>query len=136
MATSRQSQKKTDRPERTPIHHSRDILTVKNPPKGYVLRWVKDQQTRVQLFLDAGYEFITDAGLEVGDKSPTSSTASGSTITRMGGADGTALVLMGIKEEYYNEDQIAKQTKIDEQEQAMLSMLEEGQYDSGRGYSV
>ena len=134
MATSRKTQEKVERPKRIPIHRSRDILTINKKPEGKVLRWVMDSPGRLIMFQEAGYEFVTDAGVTVGDKQVDGNKATGSTVCRAGDKEGTMLYLMAIDEDLYNEDQKARQAEIDENERAMFAALEDGQYDAGIKY--
>ena len=105
------------RPTRTPISGGRDILEVRNQDPNYVYRWVNDTPGRLQRFKDAGYEpVVSDA--EVGTKTVDRNSKLGSVITRNVGGVLTA-VLMRIPKEWYDEDQAAKQTQIDESDKML-----------------
>lgn len=105
------------RVSRTPVSGPRDILNVRNKDENYVYRWVKDVPGRVQRFLDGGYEVVVDDNAQVGHKTVDATSRLGSALTR--NTDGTALVLMRIPREWYDEDQAAKQAEIDAIEDSM-----------------
>ena len=116
-----------NRPKRKPLA-GRDRLTAPQRA-GYVRRFVNANPERVQAFKDAGYEVVT-GHVNTGDSEALPSQL-GSVTTADGGL-GTKLVLMEIPEEYYNEDQEAKQTDIEEKEKAMFAEQNnrEGHYGS------
>ena len=121
MAESRQTEERIERPKRIPVSQSRDVLTVKMP-EGKVGRWVSEARAgRLQKFLEGGWEFVTDAGLTVGEKKVDGSTSAGSTVCKIGDSDGTMLYLMAIDQELYDEDQLAKAKLIDKSEEAILA---------------
>lgn len=127
---SRTQRTAKNRPTRVPLS-SRDILTVynKKPDKSY--RWVKDSDDRLYRFKQAGWEFVTDSGMEVGEPTVNASKETGSVIVKRSGAD--ELYLMCINKEWYDEDQAAKQKEIDETERAMYEQLnssQDGRYGS------
>lgn len=108
------------RPTRTPLHE-RNILTVrnKNPEREY--RWVNDVDDRLYRFQEAGWEFVTDKGLEVGDPTVNADKELGSVVVKRSGS--TEMFLMSIPKEWFSEDQAAKAKKIDETEKAMYEQL-------------
>lgn len=81
-------------------------------------RFVNDAGARISNFQSAGYEFVTDDSLKVGDSRvfDPSDIGSAKCVTSN---DGTKSYLMRIKKEYYEEDQAAKAQHIDETEKAM-----------------
>lgn len=104
-------EKRQARPERIPVNGTRDILTVSGRDPNYEYRWVLDQPGRIDKFKQAGYEVVTD-DLKVGQKAVDSSDKKlGSAITTSRG--GQTLVLMRVLKEWYEEDQKAKQDKVD-----------------------
>lgn len=109
-----------NRPERVPLH-SRDILTVwkKKPDKEY--RWVINRDDRLYRFKQAGWEFVTDANLEVGEPTVNADKELGTVIVKKTGGD--ELYLMCIDKEWYDEDQKIKQERVDGTEQAMYEQL-------------
>jgi hypothetical protein len=108
------------RPTRIPLH-GRDILTVrnKNPDREY--RWVNDIDDRLFRFSQAGWEFVTDKGLVVGDPTVNADKELGSVIVKSFGT--TRSYLMSTSKEWYEEDQAAKALAIKESERAMYDNL-------------
>lgn len=124
------SKDKSTRPARIPVSSARDILTVHGKDPNFEYRWVLDDPKRpgrLTRFKDGGWEVVTDAD-EVGQTTVDRGKKLGSAITRPDGA-GT-LVLMRISKEWYDEDQAAKASKIDDLERSMLAdeAKEDGRY--------
>lgn len=114
-----------ERKERIPVGGTRDILTVKNKDPNFEYRWVRDVPGRILRFQDGGWEVVTD-DLQVGQRavdSPSGKVASA--LTKHGGGNLT-LVLMRIPKEWYDEDQTAKQDKVDAQEDSMQEDIRRG----------
>jgi hypothetical protein len=108
---------KTVRPKRTPIVN-RSILGVQGKESGYVYRIVNDSGDRVSQLQERGYEVVTDNKVKVGDRRVAVPTQEGSPIkVSVGG--GQQAYVMRIREDWYNEDQAAKQTQINELESNM-----------------
>jgi len=107
------------RPIRIPLG-TRNVLTA---PKreGYVRRFVNDEKDRIQQFEDAGYTIVRDE-VQIGDPKAGNETQVGS-ITNKAVGNGTRAVLMEIKEEWYEEDQKAKQERISVGENDMKRKL-------------
>lgn len=110
------------RPTRTPLN-SRQRLSVRNREAGYVYRIVnanlEDDPDRVARFMEAGYELVPkDKGGSVGDAKVDNPTSLGSA-SEISVGQGTKAVLMRIREDWYKEDQAAKQREIDEIERTM-----------------
>lgn len=103
------------------------ILGEKDP--NYVYRFVNDTGSRVANFQSAGYEFVEDKDLVVGDSRVFDPSDVGSA-KRVTSNDGTTSYLMRIKKEYYEEDQAAKAALINETEQAMKRDASQGMYGS------
>jgi hypothetical protein len=103
------------------------ILGEKDP--NYVYRFVNDTGSRVANFQSAGYEFVEDKDLVVGDSRVFDPSDLGSA-KRVTSNDGTTSYLMRIKKEYYEEDQAAKAALIKETEQAMKRDASQGMYGS------
>jgi hypothetical protein len=93
----------------------------------YHYRFVNDTGSRVVNFQQAGYEFVTDTDLSVGDNR-VSDPSSNSANKRVVSNDGTTSYLMRIKNEFYVEDQAAKMEALDEQEHAMTENASQGMY--------
>ncbi len=107
------------RVKRTPIS-GRNILTVTGKEPGYSYRIVNDAGDRIQQFLDAGYELVDATAVQVGDRRVNAATPEGSKAQVSVGKGDKAFV-MRIKEEYYKEDQLAKQEHVNQLEQAIKS---------------
>lgn len=96
------------RPVRVPLG-TRNVLTA-SKRKGFVRRFVNDEPGRVKQYEAAGYSVVTEA-TPVGDPKVGKGNPVGSAVNIPVG-DGKKAVLMEIKEEWYAEDQKAKQDKI------------------------
>lgn len=105
------------RVKRTPIG-SRNILSVTGKEPGYVYRIVNDSSDRIQQFLDAGYELVNADSVQVGDKRVNTATPEGSKAQVSVGKGDKAFV-MRIRQEWYDEDQKAKQEHVNKLEQAI-----------------
>ena len=99
---------KKGRPERVPLG-TRNVLTAPKRP-GYVRRFVNDEPGRISQFEAAGYSVVKE-DICVGDPKIGKGLQPGSGVSlEVGG--GTKSVLMEIREEWFEEDQKAKQDKI------------------------
>ena len=105
------------RPARTPIGQ-RSRLNVKGKEAGFHYRIVNDNEGRVQDFIDAGYEIVSDSSVTVGDKRIANPTQEGSPVKVHVGA-GQQAYLMRIKDAWYTEDQGSTQAQINELEDGM-----------------
>jgi len=105
---------------RVPIGN-RNVLTA--PTKtGYKRRIVninesKEGWDRVQRFMDAGYSIVR-GDVPIGDERIKQESQMGSAVIRQTGG-GVKSILMEIKEDWYKEDQKAKQDRIEEHEKSM-----------------
>jgi len=123
--TPKRSNRPANRPKRQPLA-SRDILTAPKRP-GFVRRFVNDIDERVQTFEEAGYEIVREP-TKVGDKRAGTETQLGSPVRKAVGG-GVGAVLMEIPEEYYEEDQEAKEAKRRDMEESMKQQArQEGHY--------
>lgn len=111
-----------NRPKRIPLG-TRNVLTAPERP-GYVRRFVNDEGDRVAQFEAAGYELVREK-VEVGDPKAGKGAQLGSVVRPSVGAE-TSAVLMEIKKEYYDEDQAAKQARIEAGEADMKANLNSG----------
>ena len=107
-----------ERPKRTPIN-KRDILSVKGKEPGYHYRIVNDTGDRIADLQDRGYELVDAKDVRVGDKRVNSAAPEGSKAQVSVGGGQKAFV-MRIKQEWFDEDQTAKQDEIKKLEQSML----------------
>lgn len=101
--------------KRVPMGSSRGILPVHDTPEGYVDRWVKADPGRIEKALQSGREFVRDAS--VGDRTVDRGSSVGAIVHNEN--DGTPLYLMRIPKEYFDEDQKAKQEKVDRLEEGL-----------------
>lgn len=108
---------KVDRPRRTPINGSRNILKVNGQEPGFVYRVVNDTGDRVQEMIDRGYEIVTH-DVKVGDKRVATPAAEGSP-TKVSVGQGVQGYVMRIREDWYKEDQDSKQAVVNETEATM-----------------
>jgi hypothetical protein len=119
------------RTKRTPVN-GRNILTVSGKEPGYVYRVVNDQGDRIQQFLDAGYEIVAAKDVRVGDRRVDTATPEGSNAqVVVDKSNGQKAVVLRVKEEWYKEDQAAKQTFVNDQESTITKNLS-GKADYGQ----
>ncbi len=107
----------TQRPSRTPIS-GRNVLTVNGKEPGYSYRVVNDNGDRIAQFLDAGYELVDASTITVGDKRVNAATAEGSK-AQVSVGKGDKAYVMRIKQDWFDEDQKAKQARVNELEESI-----------------
>jgi len=114
---SRVQEKRT---ERKPLFQRGPQSIAGDKDPNFEYRFVNDTGARIPNFQKAGYEFVQDEDLCVGDSRvfDPSDMGSAKCVTS---DDGTKSFLMRIKKEWYKEDQVAKQKQIDETEKSMKS---------------
>jgi hypothetical protein len=100
---------------RTPVGR-RNRLTVTNKDAGYVYRFVNDTGDNVLRYQEAGYEFAPDSKHTVGDKRVNMATSEGSIKQVSVGGDMKAF-LMRIPKDIYEDQQKAKQARVDQLEE-------------------
>ena len=105
----------TTRTRRTPINGTRNRLNVRGQEDGYVYRIVNDIDDRIQSLQEMGYEIVTDKNVTVGDKRIANPTQEGSPV-KVSVGQGVQAYVMRQKKEFFDEDQAAKQAKVDELE--------------------
>ena len=106
------------RPKRTPLS-SRNRLSIKNKEAGYTYRIVNDEDDRIERFQEAGWETCAEEKVgAVGDRRVDNTSSLGST-SHFSVGKGTKAVLMRIPDDWYKEDQEAKQREIDAVENTM-----------------
>jgi len=110
------------RPVRVPLG-TRDVLTAPKRP-GYIRRFVNEGGGRVEKFEAAGYEVVRE-DIKVGDPKAGKGNKIGSAVNPSVGGGSTA-ILMETKQEYYDEDQKAKQDRILRGERDMKRELNSG----------
>ena len=114
------------RTRRTPLE-GRNILTVSGKEEGYVYRFVNDTGDRVQAFLDNGWEKVPAKNVRVGDKRLGVAGTEGSDAMASVG-QGTKAFVLRIRDEWYQEDQAAKQAKVNATEEATRQQALDGTY--------
>ncbi len=105
------------RVKRTPIN-GRNVLTVTGKEPGYVYRIVNDSGDRIKQFEEAGYELVDASTVKVGDRRVDVGKAEGSKAQVSVGGGQKAFV-MRIREDWYKEDQLAKQGHVNELEKSI-----------------
>lgn len=114
------------RVRRTPIGR-RNILTISGKEPGYVYRVVNDKGDRVQSFLEAGYELVSDKDVRVGESRVERPSAPGSNAEVSVGGGQKAFV-MRIREDWFAEDQAKKQEYVNATEEATKQKALDGTY--------
>jgi len=114
------------RVKRTPIG-TRNVLTVAGKDPNYVYRIINDSGDRVQEFMEAGYELVKDDSVKVGDKKVNKSSSEGS-LSQVSVGQGQKAFVVRIKKEWYEEDQAAKQLRVDELENSTKAKALDGTY--------
>lgn len=111
--------RRKNRPDRVPLHEQRDGMTVKNKEDGFVYRWVNDTDngSRIDKFKQAGYEVAPKQEF-IGDPTEDDRFAidGTSSVVKKHVGGGVHAILMRQREEWYSEDQKAKQRHVDELE--------------------
>lgn len=125
MRQTREELNKESRPKRVPVHEAnRNRLSVKGIDNvNYYHRWVNERDSRIQDFLEGGYEFVVNKSQEVGDGGVDKSHGTSSRIQK-GVGGGQVAYLMRIPRELYDEDQAAKMRSIAEAEADMKKSAE------------
>ena len=116
------------RKPRTPMGQ-RNVLTIKGltDDPNYHGHWFKDVGVRLQEALNAGYEFVPNNGVSVGDATVDTARSTDTLLSIPSkDRDGSKLYYMRIPIEFYKEDQLAKQARIDELEATMKSSNRDG----------
>ncbi len=107
------------RPRRTPIG-VRNRLSVPNQEPGFVYRVVNVIDDRVTQMQEQGYEIVEN--VKVGDKRVDVAGALGSA-SEISVGRGMKAIVMRQREDWYKEDQAAKQSQVDSLEQSMKEDL-------------
>lgn len=114
------------RVKRTPIN-ARNVLTLSEMDPGYAYRFVNDTGDRVQAFLDNGWEKVPAKNVRVGDKRIGQPGTEGSDATASVGQGIKAYVLR-IRKDWYEDDQAAKQARVNATEEATRVQALDGTY--------
>jgi hypothetical protein len=110
--------------KRVPIGY-RNLLTVEGKEEDFEYRWVNDEDGRPERFEEVGYERVTH-DVRVGDSVAGRASQLGSVVSRPVGG-GKQAVLMRIPKEWYDEDQKAKQKRVEQSENAMKRNIPKNQ---------
>jgi hypothetical protein len=114
------------RVRRTPVGR-RNVLTLSGKEPGYEYRYVNDIGDRVQQFLDAGYELVEAKDVQIGDTRIGRPSGEGSKAQASVG-NGVKAFAMRIREDWYAEDQAAKQAHVKAIEDATKEKALDGTY--------
>lgn len=114
------------RTRRSPLSR-KNILTVSGKEPGYVYRVVNDTEDRVADLTEQGYEVVSSNKVSVGDKRVSKATPEGSVMSVSVGG-GKKGIIMRIRQDYYDEDQKAKQDYVAETERATKQKALDGTY--------
>lgn len=121
-------------PERTPLGQ-RNVMSVPAHlmEEGYVYRIVNDKyrnaETRLKDAMAGGWEFV-ESDEKIGDARVGDASKIDSRVSRHVG-NGVTGYLMRIRKDWYDSDQEAKQSRIDETEKAIKPDRSKNQYGSG-----
>lgn len=129
MANEKPITTRKERTTRKPLFERgpQTISGEKDPNFHY--RFVSDVGSRIHQMQEAGYEIVTDEDLVVGESRVSDPNQLGSS-KRVISKDGTVQYLMRQKKEWYEEDQKAKQDRVDELEKSMKNEASQGMYGS------
>ncbi len=113
-----QASRAQNRPQRVPLAR-RNVISLNGiqVPKGMKVRLFNDVEDRISNAMAAGYSFVMSDG-KLGDERCADPSKMGAFVTKKVGG-GRVGYLMAIPEEFYNEDQQAKQDAVDASEAAM-----------------
>lgn len=106
------------RSKRVPLGVPRMKMNAPQRP-GYVRRWVNDDVGRLDAAQQGGYEFVTGESTSEGGATDGMGTKISRVVGSRDNGQPITAYLMEIKQEWYDEDQQAKNRKIDENEAAI-----------------
>ena len=118
---TRESRSEQTRPARVPVSENRNTLSVKGLDPNFYHRWVNNVDNALQVYLDAGYEFVNKNGSPVGDPTVETSKGTDSRYSK-GVGGGITAFLMRLPLEIYKQDQARKEADINEGERAMRQL--------------
>ena len=114
------------RVKRTPVGQ-RNVLKVAGKDPNYEYRIINDTGDRVQEFLDAGYELVKEGSVAVGDKRVNKASSEGS-VSQVSVGQGQKAFVVRIRKDWYQEDQAAKQQRVNELEASTKAKALDGTY--------
>lgn len=110
MRETREEMKSKVRPDRVPVYEAnRNKITVEGlDHENFQYRWVNDKENRLNVFLQAQWEFVPKKGLKAGDGGIDMSSRTTSAMSKgMGG--GVVAYLMRIPKDIWQMDQNRKE---------------------------
>lgn len=133
QAARNETREETGRSKRVPLGVARSKLSVPTR-QGYVRRWVNDTEGRLLQAQQGGYEYAQDQSLQIGSPDVDNENRDlGARISRVvDKSTGQKAYLMEIKEEFYKEDQAAKQKAV----KAKDDLIKHGKLDDDDGRYV
>lgn len=114
------------RARRSPIG-VRQVLTLSGKEPGYQYRIVNDSGDRVASFVENGWEIVKSKDVRIGDSRVGKAAAEGSPAQASVG-NGVQAYVLRIKQDWYDEDQAAKQAHVKATEDAMRQKALDGTY--------
>lgn len=114
------------RVKRSPLQ-GKQPLAVRGKEPGFHHRIVNDRDDRIADFIDAGYEVVVNKDVTIGDKRVDRPSEEGS-VKRISVGQGDKAVLMRIPQEWYDEDQAAKQVHLKDLEDTTKKEALSGHY--------
>ena len=105
--------KLAEKKKRVPVGLRSPMAVHENLDPSYKYRFVRDKGSRIEQFLEGGYEMVT-GDPRIGDPSINKASSMGAAFSVPAGDNEDRVFLMRIPKEFYEEDQAAKQAKVDE----------------------
>jgi hypothetical protein len=114
--TKLQLKSKQERKKRVPLGAQRIKGVVANQDKAFHYHWINDVPGRIGRALEGGYQLVPKEGVNVGTTGD-ANTNLGSMVSQYAGRDESGQAynryLMRIRNEWYTEDQMQKQSDVD-----------------------
>lgn len=110
------------RKSRVPLNSTRAKLEVRHKEPGFVYRWVNDDHGRIAAAQAAGYEFVEDENVKAARAGTNQESDARICFPAGTRRDNTPMntYLMKTREEFYKEDQTAKQEAVDQVDAAIV----------------
>jgi len=121
-------EKAANRPKRTPLGQRNRLSFGKQDPN-FVYRVINDQDDRLVQAQEAGYDFVV-GDEPLGDKRAAEGGKIDSRVSKPVG-NGVRGFLMRIPKDYYEDDQNAKMSAVEETEKALKPNKKAGEYGDG-----
>ena len=129
----RKEVRKPSRKKRVPLGVHRSKLTIEGfrIPPDKVARWIVDHPGRIAMAEQAGYAFVDDPNIVVGEGAENQRDFLSTKVNRIVGTKENGMplraFLMMIDKDLYEEDQVAKQKEIDKIDEAIRGGNIQGQ---------